>query len=231
MPNHITNRIRFAGTKNRVQELVEFVKGIDEESGKVIPFDFNKIIPMPKELMVESGSTGELGMFIKYKIATRGFYKIEEYDKAKKRFDSLSEKEQERALDLGTKYHDNFIKYGTTNWYEWSLMYWGTKWNAYGFDYFEQYPDEITFQTAWSSPLLLFTKLSTLFPDITIEITYADEDAGSNTGIIYLENGKPLEMNIPDSQSIEGYEIYFDLNPDARDNFRRNGDTYEYKKD
>jgi hypothetical protein len=43
MPNHCMNRVEVYGDKDQVKELKEFVDGETN-------FDFNKIVPMPKEL-------------------------------------------------------------------------------------------------------------------------------------------------------------------------------------
>ena len=50
MPNWCNNRISIDGDKDKIQEVVDFVKGKDEE-GKEVIFDLNKIVPMPEELL------------------------------------------------------------------------------------------------------------------------------------------------------------------------------------
>ena len=58
MPNHVTNLLTLNGEKSKVKEALESVQykeGEAEEWGKGT-FDFNKVIPMPKSLMVTSGS-------------------------------------------------------------------------------------------------------------------------------------------------------------------------------
>lgn len=72
---------------------------------------------------------------------------------------------------------------------------WGTKWNAYEP---KAYPDDghCEFNTAWSCPMGFFEKLSERFPDDLIEVTYADEDIGSNCGIFAVKSGKIIESDI-----------------------------------
>ena len=53
MPNHVSNRITIHAEPERVQEILEAIKYDDYKIGSI---DFNKIIPMPPELDVESGS-------------------------------------------------------------------------------------------------------------------------------------------------------------------------------
>lgn len=73
--------------------------------------------------------------------------------------------------------------------YEWCCNHWGTKWNAYeiAVDY-----DTISFQTAWSTPHPIFEELSKRMPGVTIEVEYADEDRGSNCGILTFLDGETI---------------------------------------
>jgi hypothetical protein len=45
MPNHITNKLKVAGTADQVKEVFEFIKNDEFGIGSI---DFNKITPMPK---------------------------------------------------------------------------------------------------------------------------------------------------------------------------------------
>lgn len=71
--------------------------------------------------------------------------------------------------------------------YDWCIKHWGTKWNAYdiGFGY-----DDICFCTAWNTPLPIWAELSKRFPELYLEVEYADEDRGSNCGTLTYLNGE-----------------------------------------
>ena len=56
MTNCIANRLHLSGDQNRIDELLESIKG--EES----VIDFNRIIPMPESLNIESGSRTNNGL-------------------------------------------------------------------------------------------------------------------------------------------------------------------------
>ena len=59
MPNHIINTIRLTGDREKISELLESVK--DNRFG--IGFlDFNKVIPMPESLQIETSSSMERGL-------------------------------------------------------------------------------------------------------------------------------------------------------------------------
>lgn len=199
MPNHVRNKI--------------LMKGIDEIFGSEGgDFDFNKIIPMPEELNVPSGSPETDGIIavlyaltkqqdtvlrLNANIVIDRFY-IEEMNKLKP--DKLKTKQAE-----GLKYIRNLIEYGHTTWYDWAIEHWGTKWNAYETEWF---PDGVDFLTAWSNPEPVVMKLAEMFPDAEIEHWWADEDAGNNAGHRLFSNGEWIE-DAPDEQGM--LEIYVDL--------------------
>jgi len=102
---------------------------------------------------------------------------------------SILDKARHEAEKNGTKW-DDLPKDGfNQGGYEWCTEHWGTKWNAYdiGFDY-----NSVYFQTAWSTPLPIWQELSKRFPDLRLEVEYADEDRGSNCGRLAYMNGKQV---------------------------------------
>lgn len=90
-------------------------------------------------------------------------------------------------------------KYGDKNWYDWNLKNWGTKWNSCENQYddievLSDKPDAIlqydfSFQTAWSTPEPVITKLMLDNPELLIEVDYADEDLSNNCGSFHMDEG------------------------------------------
>lgn len=80
----------------------------------------------------------------------------------------------------------------TPLWYTWCCENWGTKWNAYrqGFDGTND-SLRYKFDTAWDCPFPIFEKLFNLYPDLRFYIEFADEDIGSNCGIIEFSGDQP----------------------------------------
>lgn len=192
MPNHVINRVTISANGNK-QKLAECAKQIirtnkDENGQEQEVFSFNHIIPMAESLNITEGSETEMGM--EYLEASEERQKeIREkswYANNKSRFDEM--------LELGRKALENIKKYGYPTWYKWSIANWGTKWDAYevGFDVSEDVV-EITFQTAWSTPEKVIAKLSEQYPELRIEVQYADEDFGSNCGTYTYVNGEVVE--------------------------------------
>lgn len=78
------------------------------------------------------------------------------------------------------------------DWYQWSVENWGTKWNAYDI---EKWENIIEFQTAWSHPYPVIVAMSKRFPDVTFNIEYADEDIhGDNFGAYQITNGNDVKV-------------------------------------
>ena len=61
MPNNVTNRLEINADNGKIQEIMNFLKGEPDEVGTPCYIDFNKIIPMPKELKIEASSSGDNG--------------------------------------------------------------------------------------------------------------------------------------------------------------------------
>ena len=62
------------------------------------------------------------------------------------------------------------------NWYNWNVANWGTKWNC---SYPNRLEDNVLdFETAWSPPMPIYFDLSSIFPDIEIEVFIREEGMG-----------------------------------------------------
>lgn len=104
-------------------------------------------------------------------------------------------------------------KYGKNNWYDWSIEHWNTKWNATD-TYREN--NSIYYNTAWSPATPIFQKLTQMYPDIDMELQWADEDMGNNIGEAIYED---KELTISEYSGFDGnteernkaWEIYIDL--------------------
>ena len=199
MPNHITNRLTIIGTEEQVAQVRQAIKGEQEEQY----IDFHKIAPIPKEL---EGTVSPMRIISQ-----------EEYDIQEKKIatDDLTENERNWGISRGLTQAlaDEYIeKFGNCDWYGWQTSNWGTKWNAY--DQYEVDENCVEFNTAWSTPYALLVNLSELFPQVTFEVEYADEDFGYNVGRYVLLNGEIEEQNIPDGGTYEAIEMAMDIKGD-----------------
>lgn len=148
MPNHVFNRVSVTG---KPEDLKEFKTHCFNEDGH---FDFNMFLPMPGDL--REISTG--GRTIEGRHVSRW-----------------------RTLDDGTPViisDDEIMElvrlYGAADWYEWATINWGTKWNAYDCEPFEEHTTTsshsitFTFDTAWSPPFPVYDYLRERFPRLKL---------------------------------------------------------------
>lgn len=171
MPNWVLNKVYFYGKKEKRNELKAFV--ISEDNN----FDFNKIIPMPESLNLESG--GEQDFAIKCALRKINTIPADSW---------MSNRSLDDWIILGKKYLNNVVEYGYTTWYDWRVANWGTKWNSSEAEWNKS--DSVTFRTAWSMPNQIFETLAAKFPDVSINVEFADEDIGSNCGRAYYNDGE-----------------------------------------
>lgn len=203
MPNNVTNVMRFIGDEDIIVKLLENIESVDNNDTKVY-IDFNKIIPMPEELHINPH--GEIEFAIKWalkqiKLKQEDVAKLKGFDRLIAPLEAHNAYNSKSPLEFNDEEWGIFIqclqnirKHGHMSWYSWSIANWGTKWNAYSQS---ESNNEITFETAWSTPYPIFEKLSELYPDVRIVIYYADEDTGNNCGIIVYEKGKEVISHQP----------------------------------
>ena len=112
--------------------------------------------------------------------------------------------------DLGV---EEMKKYKDNNWYDWRIKHWNTKWNAYGFEppTFSGDTGTMTFRTANCSPFPVIFKLSQKYPDVEIDLRYADEDIGYNVGEITVCAGELIDDDSPREGSAEAQELAADI--------------------
>lgn len=208
MPNHVINIVTFSGDEKKIAEMLAAIQNDEHGLGTI---DFNKIIPMPESLNITAGSQTSKGLEY-YK----GFVDVYTLMGTRKGLDLLNIPEEsekvflrartdidEDTFNLGKAAFKNQLQYGATTWYDWCINNWGTKWNAYGYD--EYTPTEvdtkdatITFQTAWSAPHPILAKLAEMYPELSFEHTWADEDIGQNCGQRVYNGGECTEIYYPE---------------------------------
>jgi hypothetical protein len=170
MPNWCHNSLEISGDEAEIARLTEMVR-----NGEKL-FDFNKIIPMPKELEnVRRGGNTINGKYVHQWLHIDG--KDIEVDAA-------------QLTEL----------YGAGDWYEWAIQNWGTKWNA-GDVVCEGNSTSIRyfFETAWAQPTPVIEELARQFPELRITLKYSEEGMDFRgkqvyaSGILLEEEEGPCE--------------------------------------
>lgn len=133
---------------------------------------------------------------------------------------SEEEKKKKKAemIAFGKAAFENIRLYGHADWYGWCNENWGTKWNAS--ETCVSMCDGtlvVYFNTAWSSPIPALVSLSEQIKDdkdlkgVSFELVYADEDRGSNTGILTFDEEENLNFEAYESMSEEAIALYAEL--------------------
>lgn len=143
MPNHVLNLLKVSGDKAEVDALI--ARMTTTESA----FDVNAILPMPECIRdTQTGGREIDGERVEQWQETEV---PEGTEGAAKRYDGkwsictkITEQENQRRR----------AEYGATNWYDWAIEHWGTKWSAYSIGQWQReddYSARIEFTTAWGS--------------------------------------------------------------------------------
>jgi hypothetical protein len=169
----------------------ETVRGYDGDNE--IPFDFNRLDPMPSELqdtVADFGTSynvyyGDAERILGYQwVKNLG---IETVEQLREHFDADHPKHRATA----DEWKANIEKYGAPTWYEWSCEHWGTKWNSCDAEVTVNSDGSlhVKFDTAWSFPLPIFEKLVGDFQTLTFE--GSAEEPGMQIFITFVgRNGK-----------------------------------------
>lgn len=205
MPNHVTNIIQLQGEDEKIAKLLEKIKNDKLGIGSI---DFNKLIPMPESLNIEAGSRTDRGFkayrdFMGEYISTcdLNYLNVEKIPTEAEQAYLKSHKDIRRdEWELGRQAYVNMVKYKAPTWHEWCTRHWETKWNAYGMEGAEIDKNTIFFQTAWNPPHIILRKMTEMFPDVTIDHKWADEDIGHNCGEHVYECGERISEYYPQTE-------------------------------
>lgn len=221
MPNHISNRLVFDGPSDKVAELREFLR--NEREGECV--DFNAIVPMPQCLRdpmeFPHHIVTAVAAFVEAPLSENEAIAMLQRDSRSRAQFKFEDPTEQELFDKGVS---NYRECGYIYWYDWCAEKWGTKWNAYNS---KETEEGVEFETAWSAVPVLVSLLARYFPDVRIGYVYADEDAGFNTGRFMFHNNA-FHKDIPEGGSFEAYEMYFELRPEAREEYTLKDGEYEY---
>lgn len=181
MPNWVKTDIEI--TNGDLDGLLKKVKSKDSL------FDLNNIIPMPKELDIESSSLGTICLaWLLSEQGTKeltygelmglgGLYLIQRLDRyvdlkfLTDRIKPYTQEKLKKGMGLAEKYLANIKNTGYLCWCDWRVNNWGTKWNTCEADIHD---NVITMEHAWSFPQSVIDKVFEEF-NITADVKVLDE--------------------------------------------------------
>jgi hypothetical protein len=191
MPNHTANNFTVTGPVADVKRFLKQAAGSDKE------LSFDSLLPLPTVL---KGSTAPV------RIQTQAEIDATWAEWNKRKDEGKLEKwelEQGRPMGLGVTqetYETLMKEYGVSNWYDWSILNWGTKWDCYDVREWniavadEEMTATIYYETAWSPATQLWLTVSQQYPTLTFFHEFADEGGGF-LGDETIHNGTVVEEN------------------------------------
>lgn len=164
MPNYCYNRL-FAKK--------EFIDKYLDNDGD---FDFNKLIPMPESYRDVECSTNTYASVYRYVVKVKNdldlwnrivedtFFSDKEgdfYANGDSTFNRYDEEIAKKAVN-------NYNKYGSLTWYEWTVKHWRVKWNASDTRVIAINSDNecVEFVTAWRPPYGVIKALRAINPEL-----------------------------------------------------------------
>ena len=199
LSNQVTNFISFGNEPEQVAAFHKMLRELRQEDGVYGSLDFNKLIPMPEPLNIESGTWTNQGLQA-YRSFMTGRKNAETF-----------KKEHPDAWELGRQAYENIQKYGYPTWFEWRIQHWGTRCNAYSCVELRQGDQTMRFETAWRRVLEIVRALSKKYPDQTVTYRWADAELGADVGEAVFQNGKIADVHIPKPHSKEAHQLAQDI--------------------
>ncbi len=191
MPNHTANNFTVTGPVADVKRFLKQAAGSDKE------LSFNSLLPLPTVLKSVTAPV---------RIQTQAEIDATWAEWNKRKDEGKLEKwelEQGRPMGLGVtqETYDTLMKeHGVSNWYDWSVLNWGTKWDCYDVREWniavadEEMSATIYYETAWSPATQLWLTVSQQYPTLTFFHEFADEGGGF-LGDETIHNGTVIEEN------------------------------------
>ena len=197
MPNWASNTVTIKGDKDILDVLMYAIwtRPSDEDLEKGEEervFDFEKIVPMPKSLVISTAHRDEDLLL----------YCMKNDLKVPKEMEFMNPFANGYIPDLevGKQVYENLVNYGHEDWYGWAIENWGTKWNSSGSENVSNEGDEdlkYCFETAWAPPTPIITQLSSMYPGLTIILQTQVEGWSDEPEEWIFKGGKIVDHNEP----------------------------------
>lgn len=195
MPNWCENSMTVEGPSRALRLFL----GKAAKDGQ--PLSLEALFPCPPELHAVGAGSSEITYDLKYGTE---WEKYKSYgwipEEAKQSQEAMwawyrDSGKQPDADAIADRYRDNVEKHGHRHWYSWCIDNWGTKWDLGNVSIVrtalvpemvqlanqeEDPPGSVVidFETAWSPPIEGFRQVSSMFPDLTFELDYAEPGMG-----------------------------------------------------
>ena len=222
MPNWCSNNLLVEGP---AAELALFMSKIEDKAGL-----FDAYFPMPTSLREAVSGSDEQCYQVLYGDIPAHILELEVVSEAgldksnanyrSNLFDVLKETlwrdQSNLSRETALRYKTNLDRYGSLNWYDWSIKNWGTKWDVslkrgeVSIDYDKgRSVADLAFDTAWGPPTEWVDSVSKDWPDLTFSIKYFEPGMWF-AGYYKVKAGMELSRleGDPDQKDLNGNPLF-----------------------
>lgn len=217
MSERFWNVLSLQGKRERIRDLRLYVASHDGKDGKLL-IDFNVLEPVPSSLHIPFSPSTMLSYYA-YKYVFKPKYVIPlESDAYWERYLYrlyLRNKERYAAFisdygsflrycnmickfgisfSRGQRFYENLRHYGYGTALEWIMHNWGIISNSYDSEVISF--SKIAFAVNGGVPVVLYKKLSKLFPDVMMIVRYASAHPAKDCGFLQIKAGKILRYDV-----------------------------------
>lgn len=222
MPNWVS--INMTVSSKTPKEMSDFREKVSMSRGDdVCALSFQRIIPMPEILKKserDSFSTigysafyGDPSAIMQYPwVQEAGVKTVEDL----RRFLESKDVRYKQGADLARQAIEET---GCSDWYEWSIENWGTKWDSCHVEVCKEEDCflELTFSTAWSFPVPVFNQLAKQFPNLQFQGSFIEEGDFFEGDFESEFDSENMEINVYDVDRDEEFEDDDDDDDDISD--------------
>lgn len=199
------------------EDVEKLLKRVKSDNGPIGSIDFNKILPVPEALKIESTPSMLNGLrsyknFLNLCCVGSGdepFHIEDITDEQEKAYLTIRRDLDENTWKIGKQAFDNVNEYGYPSAYEWCIANWGTDRPA--IDCELEGKHTLKFTTAETNAYPVIKALSRKFPYVYFSYAWASEEIGVRVGEAEFENGDTLYENMPDGRSRSAYDLAADI--------------------
>lgn len=193
LDSSVKNIVKLVGDPNAVKKTMNELLNNNDK------FTFDTFAPMPTEL---------IGTSPMQEVLPNKKYEETMIDIRGKMDMGLIHEHEVLPISLDT--HKKLIhNYGYSNWYDWAMNHWGTKWGPYESGKLSD--NEFSFYTVNATPHVAMVKMSMKYPKIEFRVRYADEDMGYNVGEYSLLNGETINTNVYREFNTESFLMAYNM--------------------
>lgn len=151
MPNWCENILDVSGNKHEITKFKE-LSLVKSEAGDNLNFTMELLLPTPKELLEQTSPAMWRG----------------------------DENDTDGKLEFEKQVEELKQKYGHTDWYDWRVNKWGTKWDCADSEILDEGENFISmfYQTAWGPNTQFISTIAKMFPELTFKLSFEEPGMG-----------------------------------------------------